>query len=729
MTPLAAFCSSVAFAASLVAQDYVVLAAFAASDPYDTAAQHLAKHHRAEVVRFDPADVEPLRLVLTKTAPRHVALVMRPEQLDFPFQRRFLQLATELDDDPFVDFAFGYVTGRTADDALALARRGTARKPRGSGISVAMVAGGVERSMAYAVPHELRKSTLPGLQIYCAGEKEFPQVGRDRAFLKQQLPKLRDRSVVTFAGHGYPREVVGGPTFADLAGLELDDAVVLNVACYTGVTARWFEDDWRAGVVAAREVPLDESFCLAVLHSGVVGYTAYLCPRPAGPELDTDLAALVADGCSLGDARRRDYDKTVLGFLGFGEERLRLEPVTAGARLARNREAVRDIMLECATGGVLFGDPACVPFAARADDSPVEIETGTKVGAIVVKARASTNALYLHCNDPTAEWGKTMAMRVYARLPLGDHHVTDVVVDELRLGKEPVASRVLWAVEHDRGERFVHVKFNFARPEQYEQVELLLGARVLTTADARLAKERGGEVRRRPVASKDVKSRTLEPFLLERATARQVSREVMQEALDASADLLGGVRPDDARLTAFRARGSEGFRAVCAMLDVGHAHARTVELLRPTWRPGDERHLLALAGGPELPNYAMWIVLHGLGACDTPEVRAWLAQRLAGEGDAGRYMSVASALADLGARDAIPAIGARVREFRADWAGVQPHLLAALVELGGAEAVKELEAIASADGCKDVKGVLAQLERLDAAAAARVRAARGLPAK
>ena len=42
-----------------------------------------------------------------------------------------------------------------------------------------------------------------------------------------------------------------------------------------------------------------------ILRSGVLGYTAYTCPRPAGPELDTDMCAVMIEGLSLGDARRR----------------------------------------------------------------------------------------------------------------------------------------------------------------------------------------------------------------------------------------------------------------------------------------------------------------------------------------------------------------------------------------------------------------------------------------
>ena len=700
---------------------YLVLAAVAPADPFHAAARVLADNRRASIVAFDPADLEPVRAVLTKTQPRHVALVMRPEQVELAFQRRFLQLATEVDDDPFVDFAFGYVTGRTADDALDLARRGVAREPKAVD-GIATVAGGVDESAVRGGGSWLRRSVFDALQILCAGEKAFPETGRDVAFLRDHLRELEGRDAVTFVGHGYPREIVGGPTFAELAGLDLAGAVVLNVGCYTGVTRRWYEDDWRRGVTRAREVPLEQSFGLAVLHAGALGYTAYLCPRPAGPELETDLAALLTGGSSLGDARRRDYDKTVLGFLGFGEERLQLAPVADGAELASNPDAVRDLMLEGATGGVLFGDPACVPFVARPEDVPVRVEAGTGESGLAVKARVAADRLWLHCSDPTARWGNDMAMRVYARLPLGDALVTDVVVDECRLGKVLQPTRVLWAVESDQGERFLQLKVVFPRAKV--PAALRLAARVLTTTDAAAGRARGGEVQRPRVATKNVRSRVIEPFLLERATAREVSREVLQHALDASAGLLGEREVDAAVVETFAARGSEGFRAVVAMLEVGHAHYRSWELLRATWRPGDERHLLALASGPDLPNFASWAVLRGLGVADTPEVRSYLPKRLAEEQDAGLYMSVAAGLAELGARGAIAPIGARVLEFRDGWSGVQDHLVSALLQLGGAEAAAAIEAIASDARCTEPGRALRALDEIDPAAAERVRAAR-----
>jgi hypothetical protein len=73
----------------------------------------------------------------------------------------------------------------------------------------------------------------------------------------------------------------------------------------------------------------------------------------------------------------------------------------------------------------------------------------------------------------------------------------------------------------------------------------------------------------------------------------------------------------------------------------------------------------------------------------------------------------------------VPVIGARLREVRAEWQGVAPHLISSLAELGGAEAVQQLEALGRDERCRDVEHVLRVLDQLDADAAKRVRDARG----
>ena len=476
------------------ARPYLVLSAVEEADPFHAAAETLAKAYDAEIHPLQVDDLEPLAEVLRAARPAHVAIVLRPEQLDFSLARRFLQLATEVDDDPFVDFAFGYITGRTGKDALRLAKAGAKRKPMRRDPRLATVSGGVDRSKTFSRDVQLREKSLKSATYWCAGEEAFPEDGRDVSFVRKAMRQLRGKvDALTFVGHGYPDQVVGGPRATDLRGANLKDAVVFNVACYTGVTSTWFESDYAAGQERLRVVHPDESFALAVLDAGVLGYTAYLCPRPAGPELDCDRAALIADGLSLGEARRRDYDKTVLGFLGFGEERLDLATVEEGTELVRGGDAVRNLMLEGATGGVLFGDPACVPFEEREGESPVAIECTRDGEDVLVRASVNAASLYLHCSDPTARMGGSMALKVHARVPVGDLPVADVVVERITFGGASVDTRTLWAIETDGDERFVQLKVNFPRDRQ-RSGDVQLTARIVRAKSADAAKLRGGEI-------------------------------------------------------------------------------------------------------------------------------------------------------------------------------------------------------------------------------------------
>src|SRR5262249_694067 len=161
--------------------------------------------------------------------PRQVAVVLRPDQLDYVFARAFLQLATEIDDDPFVDFDYGFITGRTPEDALALVAAAQAASQPREADRLAQVCRALDRSFLLKQPYHLLGATLPCLQAYVRGRENE---AHDRDFVARLLPKLGDAAVVTFIGHGMPREVVGGPDAADLAPLRLPGAVVLNVACY-----------------------------------------------------------------------------------------------------------------------------------------------------------------------------------------------------------------------------------------------------------------------------------------------------------------------------------------------------------------------------------------------------------------------------------------------------------------------------------------------------------------
>jgi hypothetical protein len=179
-----------------------------------------------------------------------------------------------------------------------------------------------------------------------------------------------------------------------------------------------------------------------------------------------DVTALATDGLSVGEVRRQDYNRVVLAHIGQGFTGLQTAEYADGQRIRPPQNIVRDLLLEMAAGGMLFGDPAFVPFTAQADESPVEVTTERHGERILLTVAVGGQHVFLNCSEPLATWGEDQqpTMRLMARLPLGNDRVAEVAVKELRAGKNLARRRLVWAVEEDRGERFLHVKVLFPQP-------------------------------------------------------------------------------------------------------------------------------------------------------------------------------------------------------------------------------------------------------------------------
>jgi hypothetical protein len=119
-----------------------------------------------------------------------------------------------IDSDPFVDFAYGFITGDTPQMAVALAEAGSKAETQRRKPSLAVAAVGekmMTKSVVSRQQFPLRKKSLPQRWGQIAGGENFPE-GRDARFIKTLMPQLQGHSLVMLAGHGYPGEIVGGPT-------------------------------------------------------------------------------------------------------------------------------------------------------------------------------------------------------------------------------------------------------------------------------------------------------------------------------------------------------------------------------------------------------------------------------------------------------------------------------------------------------------------------------------
>ncbi len=102
---------------------YLVLVDAGRGDEFLPAAEAMAALHGAALKRFDPAKLEDTLAELRKVPPRFVVFVLPPEKIDVDLAHQILEMATRVDDDPFVDFEYGFVTGRDGAAALRFVRR------------------------------------------------------------------------------------------------------------------------------------------------------------------------------------------------------------------------------------------------------------------------------------------------------------------------------------------------------------------------------------------------------------------------------------------------------------------------------------------------------------------------------------------------------------------------------------------------------------------------------
>jgi hypothetical protein len=219
--------------------------------------------------------------------------------------------------------------------------------------------------------------------------------------------------------------------------------------------------------------------------------------------------------------------------------------------------------------------------------------------------------------------------------------------------------------------------------------------------------------------------------ILKAATATGVTRPTLQAAMRAAKILdqlihAASMETEDRGrleleahklLTELKAQGEEGYLAVLALLRGGEYGLYYQRMLKETWAPGRERHLLDLVGDADVTTLSRSSALEGLGAVDTPEVRRFLLDYLERAEDPGLFHGAANALGTLGEPE-----GARhVRDklHRRGWEGLRPHLFVALGNMGGDEAKQViLEYLDDPRSNSAMFYAVSALMRIDPAAAA-----------
>ncbi|MBI5364996.1 MAG: hypothetical protein HZA53_17595 [Planctomycetes bacterium] len=414
------------------------------------------------------ADVGLLESELRVAQPRNLVLVLHPASIDANLPRRLVPILARLDDDSFVDCAWGVITGVSGADALRFVRtiaKADARTPSARKFSATSVQ--VEKCARLDRPREA------GSEGRALDETDLWLTGKDpewRTLLEQHRHEQKGCALVEWGHCGdsqgiwlfsmyrnmdkakhwsfdpakvgqdpagemprlTPEVLLGAAPVIDAngcwstgSGVDLDGAVVINGACHSAVTQRTivggdivstFGD--TGGVVRYFDLKPEQSFALQAIRHGAAAYIAPLAANHAS-RASIEEWRVRAGGVSLGEVVRRSYDEMVLGAKELPMQFALFEDGRA--------EPHEPPMWTDVVHRVLFGDPAFVlwkePILTPHRVATEWVEAGKKL-RVDVRWEALGQDPFVW--DPWVEERAAKPRdRVYERVPL-DQDVRDV---------------------------------------------------------------------------------------------------------------------------------------------------------------------------------------------------------------------------------------------------------------------------------------------------------------
>ncbi len=437
-------------------EDYVIATNLPESDEYYQAVRKLQEHRNAKTVaRFAGRNLEPLFAELKRLQPRFVTFVLRPGDIDLNLNYEILERASALDDDPFVDFGHGFITGKSAKAALALveniirAETNPAGHPH-SGVDFGPVTVEEDRAFDSTRPHHgsFRMTTFQH------STKGFPESAKDL---------LNGVGLARYWGHGMPEGVCDGLTAAQAKNLDTWPAVIFGGACYTGVCGTTFDKSLGKPTCAARVIAPEESFCLNLLASGCTGFFAALDPDH-GITAGQEMQHLMETGCELGAAMAYSYG---LITLAGGEMKGKFHRLEDGkpqpSKIGVGTNKYFEIMRHGAACRALFGDPAFKPYRQALVEPmfTASVDWRSRQGRITMRDGDWYGAIDIfHCDEKGHMANKLMAtVEIPAGVTVSNVRATSLQSNGRDLGS-PVYSA--WQIETRGEKRLLHVQFDVA---------------------------------------------------------------------------------------------------------------------------------------------------------------------------------------------------------------------------------------------------------------------------
>jgi hypothetical protein len=479
---------------------YIILTTVTPSDPYYNAVQALSTYRSAQVIHFSVDSITDLIPTLTALAPRYVAVILKPMELNINFVRKFLVMSTNLDSDPFSDFSYGYITGATAQDALNFVNKIIYADTHAIQNYPLNVGGYAASSLNFVYEGAGNFMTYLNPPVYSSIYLETNDSGTGHDFFMANTSYMLNNKVLDIGYNGDPHMLwlfeggnstpnppvwnydstkiedtayarTGLSSF-DIATLNLYPAVAFNGACHSGEPKRvMVEGDIAAtfgdtqGLTKFYTLSDTFSFCLSILKTGITGYFA-----PCGANNANDQAEEVYNAFlynePLGDVQKRTIDGVVMGCLG-NRPNLKIyqeggssytDDILSSGTFNVAQWPSAGSMLGGKANRIYFGDPLFDPFKFDHSDS-LNI-TKTAIDSIT----ATTFDINLTYNKPDASvayfpvWDKFhfSDTRIYipVELPAFCGDVTHFAV----IDSSGAYHMVIHALEHFDGKNILHIE-------------------------------------------------------------------------------------------------------------------------------------------------------------------------------------------------------------------------------------------------------------------------------
>lgn len=372
--------------------------------PLAKSAKKLADDRKGEVVTFSPAAPEDVLPELIRRNARWVAVVVEPKDMDVNLLRKFIVLSTLCDEDPFCDFAFGFVTASTPAKVGEFVDRIIAARRNGlPDYSVSVSTSNISA--------KYEDSFLPGMK----GESWYVNMG-DTAYAKEAIGRLGKAGFIHLGACSDPEGIwlfddernmdeskhwpfdpkkVGQDPKKEMPritadffkGVKLQNAVVWTHACHLGAVDRVYVEGDIVSTFGATEkleeyrIPAGRSMALAILDAGA---SAYICPIGAnfGAQSSFERDIATQTGVPLGDVLRRGYHDVVMDTEGHPEQIgvfVPGKPKFWEPDMFLNNNAPQQ---RC-----LYGDPMFAPFADRKAAQTVEISSKEEKDGVRISFR------------------------------------------------------------------------------------------------------------------------------------------------------------------------------------------------------------------------------------------------------------------------------------------------------------------------------------------------------